>query len=369
MSYQTRDNERGDSLYDPVIDSDQKQLSGRPLLWRQLWVTLVICVVVGLTGHVLSQARLPSQSLVDFDASRFMPTNNLMACLQSSCNTALAAMAMKYDDTEGQEIMKCLNMAADDVSGRACFDKLSSQSSSEAVTMYVCAICKHCIPGDVSPTRCTTLPQSYNDLRGSPVATGPSNDQKLKNPDEIPGTEVQWMHFLEKSQVEDIRAEPKQIPTINLAVATDHIPGTDYPWAKVLSGVGKGELHTMKVHSGDPLEYVPSNFVDASAVKPVDDTSLLEQKRRLNACIQMNCNSAMAALGSGIAANPQTEQLARCIQDSETQEAATKCFKQYPCPQGDTLKTCMLCKHCLSGSVDPNKCLALERNPNDIRGP
>jgi hypothetical protein len=165
----------------------------------------------------------------------------------------------------------------------------------------------------------------------------------------------------------------RSIPT---AAWEKTIDGTHVLWSKYLPE--KDEPREAHVHGGDALEYVPTNLavqpqVDAkkevAKKKAPQSSKQANEMRLMNACMQMNCNSAIAGLGSGMGSSAQTSGLARCIQDSKTKVAANGCFKQFPSPQGEALQTCMICKHCLAGSVAPDKCLALGGNPNDIRGP
>jgi len=395
-----------------------------------------------------------------------------------------------------------LTSASTTAAGGTCFSKHIIKTNPDARTAYVCAVCKHCIPGDITPKQCAKVSQAFNDLRGSPVSTEPPKgdsgyfqympSHNLRQPPQftshagsgyIPGTTAAWETFLladgansvppgvipsdiipdvahevrsdlhhanddiaaglsqakglnyaERAKIEgnvaskldqaekeisyglakadnailhandqvsvalahaddqaaaglmhadeEIAAHvdhnpnvpadvPSYIPVLggnphpvsssiptasSSVVANDKIEGTNVLWSKYLPGHDGQQV----VHGSDPLEYVPQ--VAAEGQDSGRSRMGPGERRALNACMRTGCSRT---LGSG---SLRASGLTHCIQGSKSMVAATECFRQFPSPQGEALHTCMICQHCLPGSVSPDKCRVLERNPDDVRG-
>jgi len=156
---------------------------------------------------------------------------------------------------------------------------------------------------------------------------------------------------------------PPEFRGPNVGASFSQVRGTNV-WGKFFGG-------------GDPLEYVPAKSKDAPqdlkkrVGEHVPQMAIVEavdtDKKLFNSCMQMNCNSQTGALAAGGAGNSENTALMKCIQGSKTPAAVTECLKLHKTPQGDALKTCLVCKHCVPGNEDPKTCLALSRDPNDIR--
>lgn len=167
MPYQA-DAESGYGVYDPIADSEPLDYSGSR--WRKpTWILgLVVCGVLGLGAT--SVRSIGTQSA--YNTNQHMSGVNTVGCLQSSCNQAMAALAVQSDPAS-RELLQCLQTAGDGGSGARCFDEHEKVRTVPVASTRLeqCAICKQCIPGQISKKICDSLPQSYNDLRGPPPAT------------------------------------------------------------------------------------------------------------------------------------------------------------------------------------------------------
>lgn len=153
------------SGYDPISETEVAP-SRRKFAW------IAGLAFFGLVVTYRSRTSTFDAPQSTFDYTSVIPKGNAMTCLQSSCNSLMAGIAMNYDDPESQNLTSCLTFANDEATQRGCFDSPIVKTSPQAYSLYLCAICKQCIQGSVSQKKCDSLPRSENDLRGPPSSAG-----------------------------------------------------------------------------------------------------------------------------------------------------------------------------------------------------
>lgn len=130
--------------------------------------------------HALSKSRARLQSLhqqLQKAGAETGPVNanvfysapdSVNTCIQASCNSIVASVAMDWNDANSKKTLHCLADAGTDKDAAAkCFQ--SKGESKPLAQLELCSVCKKCTDGKPDPAECKKIPAGWADMRGAPA--------------------------------------------------------------------------------------------------------------------------------------------------------------------------------------------------------
>jgi len=240
------------------------------------------------------------------------------------------------------------------------YDAPTKQNIHDTVQEHVPKDVKTTLPGR-NPQIRSNLPQKGDIQKEIPSPsdienTVPNVDNSIPSP-----KKETTSHLPSQKQVKEIPTQKIENTVPSAGSVENEIPEekeveSKVPVHKVEKRVSTGVDHTPNV------EKIVDQQVPNSITPQVDTVAEAKEKKKFNACLQLFCNSQVGGLAT------ENTDLMTCVQRSDTVAQASQCFKLHKSPAGQTLKTCLICKNCMPGSVDAATCVAFGKDVNDIRG-